>query len=99
MSELIKVRVTKVSAAPSKNGNYIHSLKTEGKTVTVMGVPKTSGVLTYFIALKNPVAVGTEHNLNFDELSVNARTMTDADGAAVLGSDGSPIVLKWLSVK
>jgi hypothetical protein len=99
MSNLLKVRVTKVSAVASTNGNFIHTLKTEGKKAIILGEEKTSGVLTYFLALKTAVAVGTEHELNMDQLSVTEQPMVDKDGVSIDDERGQPIRLKWLGIK
>jgi hypothetical protein len=87
----MKVRITKVSAQASKNGNFIHTLKTEGKTVNVLGVNKTSGQLTYFLALPQAVKVGTEHEINMDEFRVEERPFTTPDNETLM--------LKWLHIR
>ena len=92
----IKVKVSKCSTKPSKNGNFIHTLKTEGKVVNVLGQEKVSGQLTYFIALAKPTPVGSEHELDMDLFRVEERPYEVADtatGALV------KLMLKWLHIK
>jgi hypothetical protein len=92
----MKVKVNKVSSKPSKNGNYIHTVKTEGKTVKVLGVDKTSGQLTYFIALPSAVAVGSEHELDMDQFTVTERPYTVKDQTT---GENVTLQLKWLHIK
>ncbi len=99
MSQLLKVRVSKVSAKASKNGNFIHTLKTEGKTVEIQGIKKTSGALTYFLALPAAIPSGKEFEIDMDLFTVNPREMADAEGVVVTDDAGKPIVLKWLGIK
>jgi hypothetical protein len=99
MANLLKVRVAKVSAKASKNGNFIHTLKTEGKSIEVMGIKKTSGALTYFLALPGAIKSGEEFEIDMDLFTINAREMADGDGVAVTDDAGKPIVLKWLGIK
>lgn len=96
MANLIKVTVAKVSAQPTSNGNYIHSVKTEGKKETVLGVEKSSSQLTYFIALPKPVAVGTTDNLDLDKFRVEERPYEVADTDT---GEMKTLMLKWLHIK
>jgi len=92
----IKVTVSKVSSKPSKNGNYIHTVKTEGKTVNALGVDKVSGQLTYFIALPKAVKVGSEHELDMDQFRVEERPYEVADTTT---GEMQKLMLKWLHIK
>lgn len=93
---MIKVTVAKCSSKPSKNGNFIHTVKTEGKTVNVLGQEKKSGQLTYFIALPKPTAVGSEHELNMDMFSITERPYEVADATT---GEMKTLMLKWLHIK
>lgn len=93
---LLKVKVAKVSAKPSTNGNYIHTIKTEGKTINVMGVDKTSGQLTYFIALPQAVPVGTEHEIDMSLFRVEERPFEVANEST---GEIQTLMLKWLHIK
>lgn len=92
----IKVTVAKCSTKPSSNGNYIHTVKTEGKTVQVLGQQKVSGQLTYFIALPKPTAVGSVHDIDMDQFTVTERPyeVVDQTTGAV-----QTLMLKWLHIK
>lgn len=96
MANLLKVKVSKVSTTPSKNGNYIHTVKTEGKKVNVLGVEKVSGALTYFVALPSAVAVGTEHDIDMDQFRIEERPYEVADAAT---GEVQTLQLKWLHIK
>ena len=92
----MKVKVSKVSATPSKNGNFIHTVKTEGKKVNVLGVEKQSGALTYFIALPSAVAVGSEHEIDMAQFRVEERPYEVADQVT---GEVQTLMLKWLHIK
>jgi hypothetical protein len=92
----MKVKVSKVSKKASRHGNFIHTVKTEGKTVKVLGVDKTSGQLTYFIALPSAVAVGSEHELDMDLFTVTERPYTVTD---TITGEETTLQLKWLHIK
>lgn len=92
----IKVTVAKCSSQPSSNGNYIHTVKTEGKKVQILGQEKVSGQLTYFIALQKPTAVGSEHEIDMDQLSITERPYEVADPTT---GEVKTLMLKWLHVK
>lgn len=92
----IKVKVARVSSTASKNGNFIHTVKTEGKTVNVMGVDKVSGQLTYFIALPQPVKAGTEHEIDMDLFRVEERPYEVASKDT---GEMQKLMLKWLHIK
>lgn len=105
MANLLKVVVAKVSAKASKNGNFIHTLKTEGKSVEIKDEAgnvlqtKTSGKLTYFLALPGAINMGKELQLDMDQFSVTEREIVDAEGTVTTDERGNAIKLKWLSVK
>jgi hypothetical protein len=92
----IKVTVTKCSTTPSKSGNYIHTVKTEGKTVQVLGQNKVSGQLTYFIALQKPTALNSVHELDMDNFSITERPYEVADATT---GEVKTLMLKWLHIK
>jgi hypothetical protein len=96
MENIIKVKVTKVSSKASGNGNFIHTIKTEGKTVKCLGEDKTSGQLTYFVALPNPVAVGTEHQIDMSLFTITERPYEVEDKVTGIKKT---LQLKWLHVK
>lgn len=52
----IKFTVAKVSAMTTK-GNYIHTIKTEGKSVKFAGLDMKGAGQTYFVALQQPLPV------------------------------------------
>jgi hypothetical protein len=92
----IKVTVSKCSTQASKNGNYIHTLKTEGKEVSVLGQTKVSGQLTYFIALSKPTKVGTVDELELDNFRIEERPYETVDTTS---GEVVKLMLKWLHVK
>jgi len=92
----MKVTVSKVSATASKNGNFIHTVKTEGKKVSVLGIEKTSGALTYFIALPSAAPLNSQHELDMDQFSVTERPYEVADRET---GELTTIMLKWLHIK
>lgn len=96
MANIIKVKVAKVSAQPTTNGNYIHTVKTEGKKEVVFGVEKPASQLTYFIALPSAVPVGTEDNLDLDKFRVEERPYEVADQDT---GEMKTLMLKWLHIK
>jgi hypothetical protein len=92
----IKVTVSKCSTQASKNGNFIHTLKTEGKEVNVLGQSKVSGQLTYFIALSKPTKVGTVDELDMDQFRIEERPYEVVNQTT---GEMEKIMLKWLHVK
>jgi hypothetical protein len=92
----IKVKVHRVSAEASKRGNFIPTVKTEGKTVKVLGVDKVSSQLTYFIALPSAVPVGSEHEIDMDLFTITERPYTVKD---TVTGEMKTLELKWLHVK
>lgn len=94
--EKITVTVSKVSSKPSSNGNFIHTVKTEGKTVKVLGVDKTSGQLTYFVALPQAVAVGSKHEIDLSQFTITERPYEVVDKTT---GAMQTLMLKWLHIK
>ena len=92
----IKVSVSRCSSKASSRGNYIHTLKTEGKTIQVLGQEKVSGQITYFIALAKPTKVGTEHELDMDMFRVEERPYEVANPDT---GEKQTLMLKWLHIK
>ena len=72
MANLLKLKVTKVSDK-TKNGNFIHTVKTEGAKSSFMGVEKTSGAM-YLIALKQAIPLGTEQEVDMDQFAIVPQT-------------------------
>lgn len=83
MAQLIKVTVTKVTEA--SNGNFIHTLKTEGKVVKFLGQDMVSNQVTYYAALKSGAEVGSTGDFNLEDFDVVQRpfTFTNEDGEEV----------------
>ena len=92
----INVTVTKVSSEPSKNGNYIHTLKTEGKEVEILGQTKKANQLTYFIALPGITPVGTESQIEMEMFTITERPYDVTDEQS---GETQTLLLKWLHVK
>ena len=84
MAKKIKVTVTKVSDVTS-NGNFIHTLKTEGRKEQIFGTTIESRGLTYFVALKTAVPKDTSDVIDLDRFDVVERTaeLEDQDGNLV----------------
>lgn len=93
---IIKVKVSKVSATASTNGNFIHTVKTEGKKINVMGQEKVSGALTYFIALPGQTPVGSEHEIDMDLFTVTERPYEVVNTET---GEMQTLQLKWLHIK
>jgi hypothetical protein len=92
----INVTVSKVSTEPTKNNNYIHTLKTEGKEVEVLGQKKMSGQLTYFIALPGVTPVGTASEIDMGVFTVTERPFDVTDEQT---GETQTLLLKWLHIK
>lgn len=94
----IEVRVAKISAKTS-NGNYLHTLKTEGVEHEVLGKKVTTGARTYFLALTESAVLNSKHNIDMDKFNITEREMVGPDGDVRTGDNGKPIRLKWLNFK
>ena len=94
----IKVKISKISAK-TKNGNYLHTLKTEGVQHTVLGKTVTTGKRTYFLALQESAVLNSEHEIDLDKFNITTREMVDDQGEVRKGDNGKPIMLKWLNFK
>jgi hypothetical protein len=97
MANKVEVTVSKVSAQPTSNGNFIHTLKTEGNNaVTVFGEEKKANGLTYYIALKGQQKVGAKDTIDLDLFNIVERPfdVTDEQSGEV-----TTYLLKWLHVK
>lgn len=95
---MIKVKVAKISAKTS-NGNYLHTLKTEGTQHEVLGKTVTTGKRTYFLALTESAVLNSEHSIDLSQFSITEREMVNKDGEIVTGDNGNAIKLKWLNFK
>lgn len=93
MAQLIKVTVTKVTEA--SNGNFIHTLKTEGKKAILLGQEMPSSGVTYYAALKSGAEVNSTGEFDLESFDVVPRpfTFTNEDGEEVNTE------LKWLYPK
>jgi hypothetical protein len=94
----IKLRVAKISAKTT-NGNYIHTLKSEGVEHEILGKKVVTGARTYFLALTESAVLGSTHNVDMDKFTITTREMVGADGEVRKGDNGQPIKLKWLNFK
>jgi hypothetical protein len=94
MANLINVTVTKVTEATT--GNFIHTLKTEGKTIKVLGQDMPSNSLTYYAALKGPAELNSKGDIDLDAFDIVERPFntTDKDTGEEL-----TLKLKWLYPK
>jgi len=91
----IKVTVSRVSDKTT-NGNYIHTLKTEGVKVNVLGQEMTGNGLTYFAALKGAANVGQEDFIDLDKFDVVEREYSPVDPET---GETTTLMLKWLYPK
>ena len=94
MANLINVTVAKVTEATT--GNFIHTLKTEGKTIKVLGQDMVANGLTYYAALKSDAGVNSKGEIDLDAFDVVERPFntTDKDTGEEL-----TLKLKWLYPK
>jgi hypothetical protein len=83
MANLIKVTVAKVTEA--SNGNFIHTLKTEGKKVKLLGQDMVTNGVTYYAALKSGAEVNSTGEFDLESFDVVKRpfTFTNDDGEEV----------------
>ena len=95
---IIKVKVAKISAKTS-NGNYLHTIKTDGVEHEALGRKVVTGKRTYFLALTESAVLGSEHQIDLDKFNITTREMKDDDGTVRTGDNSRPIMLKWLSFK
>ena len=96
----IKFSVAKVSAQTEK-GNYIHTIKTEGKTVKFAGLDMKGAGQTYFVALQQPLPVDNKmHEADLDLFDIVERQVklpyTDDVTGEELERDAT---FKWLFPK
>lgn len=95
---IIKVKVAKISEKTS-NGNYLHTIKTEGVEHEALGRKVVTGKRTYFLAMQDSAVLGSEHNIDLDKFNITTREIVDVDGNVRKDDNGKPIQLKWLSFK
>jgi hypothetical protein len=91
----IKITVTKVSEKTS-NGNYIHTLKSEGATIKVLGQDCVGTGLTYFVALKQAAQVNASEIMDLDRFDVVERPFDIVDEET---GEERTLLLKWLYPK
>ena len=91
----IKITVTKVSEKTT-NGNYIHTLKSEGATIKVLGADCVGSGLTYFVALKQAAKVNASEIMDLDRFDVVQRPLDIVDEAT---GEERTILLSWLYPK
>lgn len=91
----VKVKVLKVSDKTT-NGNFIHTLKTEGETIKILGQDMIGTGLTYYAALKGAAKVGTEEVVDLTRFDIVERPyeVTDEDSGEL-----RTMMLKWLYPK
>lgn len=94
MSNLIKVTVAKVTE--TSNGNFIHTLKTEGKTVKLLGQDMVSNGLTYYASLKTAAEVKSTGEFDLDMFDVVERPFETTDEKS---GEEITLQLKWLYPK
>ena len=95
MSKKIKITVSKVSEKTS-NGNFIHTLKTEGQTIKVLGQDMIGRPSTYFVALKGAAKVDSSEIIdldNFDQVQREYTPEPDETG------ETKTLLLTWLYPK
>lgn len=90
----IKLKVEKITKG-EKNGNFIHTLKTEGTTVTIGGVEKVSGQRTFYISLPKPIEL-KEFMQDMDLFRIEERPYKVEDRTT---GEVREIMLKWLHIK
>lgn len=95
MNTKVKIRVQKVSDKTT-NGNFIHTLKTEGETIKVLGQDMVGNGLTYYAALKGAAKVGSEEVIDLGKFDVVERPyeVTDEESGEI-----RTLMLKWLYPK
>jgi hypothetical protein len=91
----VKVKVLKVSDKTT-NGNFIHTLKTEGETIKVLGQDMIGNGLTYYAALKGAAQVGTEELIDLSRFDVVERPYEVEDQES---GELRTLMLKWLYPK
>ena len=91
----IKITVTKVSEKTS-NGNYIHTLKSEGTVIKVLGGDCVGQGLTYFVALKQAAKVDSSEILDLDRFDIVERPLDIVDEET---GEERTLLLKWLYPK
>ena len=81
---IIKVKVAKISAKTS-NGNYLHTIKTEGVEHEALGRKVVTGKRTYFLAMQdsecweaNTISIWTSSTLQHGKLSTKTVTFAMA---------------------
>lgn len=90
----IKLTVAKITKG-EQNGNYIHTLKTEGVTAVIGGVEKVSGVRTYYVSLPKPIQVQSfEQDMSLFRIEERPYKVTDTTTGEV-----REVMLKWLHIK
>jgi hypothetical protein len=96
----IKFTVAKVSAITEK-GNYIHTIKTEGKSVKFAGMDMKGAGQTYFVALQQPIAVdGKAHETDLDLFDiVERKAMLEYTDEATGDTLEREYAFKWLFPK
>jgi hypothetical protein len=92
----IKITVTKVSEKTTK-GNFIHTLKSEGQVVKVLGQDMIGQGLTYFVALKGPAKVDSSEIIDLDKFDIVEREFTPEPDEET--GETRTLMLKWLYPK
>lgn len=92
-----KINVTVAKCTQGKKGNYVLTLKEEGKKIEVFpNVFKETTGLTYYMSLKTPVEEGTKVPLDLSLFTIKEDTYQVADRTT---GEVTDIILKWLWLK
>jgi len=91
----VKVTVTKVSEKTSKD-NYIHTLKSEGTSIKVLGQDLIGNGSTYFVALKGAAKVNSAELIDLDRFDIVEREFTPEPDET---GEVKTMMLKWLYPK
>ena len=91
----IKITVSKVSEKTT-NGNFIHTLKSDGTVTKVFGQDCIGNGLTYFVALKGPAKINSSEIIDLDRFDIVERPLETTDDET---GEQKTILLKWLYPK
>jgi len=92
-----KIQVVVAKCTQGKKGNFVLTLKEEGKKIEVFpGVYKETTGLTYYMSLRTPVAEGSKVPLDLSLFTIKEDPYTVVDKTT---GETSEILLKWLWLK
>lgn len=92
----IKLTVTKVSEKTT-NGNYIHTLQTEGTVIKIYGQDMVGRPVSYFVALKSAAKVDSSEIIDLDRFDIVERELTTEPDEET--GETRTLMLKWLYPK